>query len=353
MKTKRKKIIISVCIIVFIVVFLVAPFAISMEIYKSNFSDRYETISWMARSIEEFDGLKADQNMFESNKKQLLAGYTYYKEGIDPKGVIIIAHGLGGGGHNSYMDVADYLTTNGYVVFAYDATGNDKSEGDCVEGIPQGVIDLDHAIRYVKGNKRFDGLPIMLFGHSWGAYSSGSVLNLHPDIKAIVMVAGFNRSIDIIEEEGRRIAGDGISLLLPYISAIERIKFGTYAGCNCIDGINKSNAGAMIIQSADDKMVSFENQYMNFYNELKDNTDVKFEKYDDRGHDYVYYSDASRQYKDKLNNDFKAFVDSLDTELTPEIKTEYMNKHLDKKQLFDLDTDLMSQIVAFYDSYAK
>ena len=353
MKSKRKKIIISISCFALILVFLVLPFVISIAIYNSNFGNRYETISWMARSIEEFDGLKAEQNMFGSNKNQLLAGYTYYKEGIDPKGVIIIAHGLGGGGQNHYMDVADYFTTNGYLVFAYDATGNDKSEGDCVEGIPQGEIDLDHAIRFIKECKKFEGMPIMLFGHSWGAYSVGSVLNLHPDIKSIVMIAGFNKSIDIIEEEGKRIAGDGISLLLPYISAIEKIKFGSYAGYNCIEGINKSGAGAMIIHSEDDKMVSFENQYLSFYKEFKDNSKVRFVKYEDRGHDYVYYTDASRQYKNKLNKEFKAYVDSLDTELTPEIKTEYMNKHLDKKQLFELDNELMSQIVSFYDSYSK
>ena len=40
-----------------------------------------------------------------------------------PKGVVVIAHGLGGGGQNTYMDLADYFTSNGYLVFAYDVTG--------------------------------------------------------------------------------------------------------------------------------------------------------------------------------------------------------------------------------------
>lgn len=353
MKRKRKKIIISVCCVILILIFLVVPFGISMMIYQSNFGNRYETISWMARSVEEFDGLKVEQSTFESNKKQLLAGYTYYKEEVNPKGVIIIAHGLGGGGHNSYMDVADYLTTNGYLVFAYDATGNDKSEGDCVKGIPQGVIDLDYAIRFVKGHSKFAGMPIMLFGHSWGAYSVGSVLNLHPDIKSVVMIAGFNKSMDIIEEEGKRIVGNAMSLFVPYLSTIERIKFGAYAGYNCMDGLNNSDAGAMIIHSTDDEMVSFDNQYQRFYKEFKNNSRIKFVKYGDRGHDYVYYTNVSRQYKDMLNSNFTKYVDSLDTDLTAEMKTAYMKEHLDKKQLFDLDIELMSQIVSFYDSYAK
>ena len=80
----------------------------------------------------------------------------------------VIAHGFGGGGHNSYMDVANYFASNGYYVFAYDVTGCDKSEGEGVGGVPQGVIDLDHAISFVEDNNEIPELPIMLFGHSWG-----------------------------------------------------------------------------------------------------------------------------------------------------------------------------------------
>jgi len=54
-----------------------------------------------------------------------------------------------------------------------------------------------------------------------------------------------------------------------------------------------------------------------------------------------------------LNSNFTKYVDSLDTDLTAEMKTAYMKEHLDKKQLVDLDIELMSQIVSFYDSYAK
>ena len=326
---------------------------LSIYIYKSNFGSRYETISWMARNLDEFPGLKADKYTFASNNEQQLVGYSYYRETENMKGVIVIAHGLGGGGHNTYMDVANHFAANGYIVFAYDATGNDESEGDNVRGLPQGLIDLDYAIRFVKENDKFKGLPIMLFGHSWGAYSAGSVLNIHPDIRAVVMVAGFNQSTDIIEEEGQRIAGSGMSMLMPYISLVERVKFGTYASYNCIDGFDASNAGVMIIHSVNDEMVSFENQFERFSDTYQNNSRFTFVKDENRGHDYIYYSDASAEYRNELNNQFTEFVKSLDTELTAEIKTEYMNEHLNKKLLFDLDKELMDDIVLFYDKYVK
>ena len=92
------------------------------------------------------------------------------------------------------MGLADYFASHDYLVFAYDATGNGESEGKTAKGMPQGLIDLDYAIRYIKENMELADLPLVLFGHSWGAYSSAGVLNLHPDIKAVVMAAGFNRT---------------------------------------------------------------------------------------------------------------------------------------------------------------
>lgn len=350
---KKKKKIILVCITIVVLLCIIIPHGISIMIYNENFGKRFETISWMERSIDEFEGLNAQRYTFESNKGQQLVGYTYYKEDVDTKGIIVISHGLGGGGHNSYIDVADYFATNGYIVFAYDATGNDESEGDSVEGIPQGVIDLEYAIKFIKKDTDFNDLPIMLFGHSWGAYSVGSVLNIYPDINAVVMVAGFNHSMDILEEGGQRIAGSAISLLVPYLSAIERIKFGSYSRYSCIDGFENSNAGVMIVHSTDDDMVSFENQYQMFYDRYNHIPRFTFISYVNRGHDYIYYSDTSSQYKTTLNKQFVEFVNSLDHELTAEIKTEYMNKNLDKTQLFALDTELLEEIISFYDSFIK
>lgn len=352
MKNKKRQIVIIVSIVLIVLLFVI-PFGIAAMIYESNFGERYETYGPMARNMEEFEGLKVKEYTFTSNQGQKLAGYKYYKELEIIKGVVIIAHGLGGGGHNSYMDVADYMTRNGYVVFAYDATGNDKSEGRSVRGIPQGIIDLDYAIRFVKETPDFTDLPIVLFGHSWGGYSVGSALNLHSDVKAVVMLAGFNESMDIIEEEGRRIAGSGINVLLPYISLYERIKLGKYASFSCMEGFEHSAAGVMMIHSEDDEMISRKYAIDIFKELYENNPRFQFIQYKDRGHNYVYYSDAAREYKDSINIEFEEYVKSLDVELSSEIKESYLYNHLNKELLFILDEELMNRIVNFYDNYIK
>lgn len=309
---KRKTKILFTVGAILILLVLLSLLALSIYIYQSNFNLRFETAPESMQTPDAFSGLLRERNSFASNKGQTLIGYTYFKNDAPAaKAVIIMAHGFGGGGHTTYMDTADYFATNGYVVFAYDATGNDESEGDGVGGMPQGLIDLDYAVRFVKQNPEFAGLPIMLFGHSWGAYSAGSVLSLHPDIKAVVMGAGFNQSIDMIEEEGRRLAGSGIDLILPWISLIEHVKFGKYASYSCLDGFASSNAGVMIVHSVDDEVVSFAKQFEQFYHAYQNDPRFVFVRYEDRGHNGLFMDSGS------------------------------------------LDTALMDRIISFYDGYAR
>ena len=80
--------------------------------------------------------------------------------------------------------------------FAYDATGNDQSEGQSNIGMEQGVIDLSAAIDYVEQDRELGRYPIALYGHSWGAYCVGAVLVDHSEVKAVVAVSGFNSSAE-------------------------------------------------------------------------------------------------------------------------------------------------------------
>ncbi len=331
--------------------FLILMPVLTVIVYNDNFGERFETAEWMAYSVSDFEGLEVTECTFPSDNGQLLAGYQYSKKDQQNKGVVVIAHGFGGGGHNTYMDVADYFTSNGYLVFAYDATGNDKSEGDLVEGLPQGVIDLDFALRYVKQADEYRDLPIMLFGHSWGGYCVGSVLNCHADVKAAVLVAGFDSSADLFEQQGESMIGSGIKLFMPYVSLYERLKFGKYAAYSAIDGFADSDVGIMVICSKEDTTVLPENGYEKFYNVYGDNSRFCFIEYEDRGHGDIYYSDAAREYKEQLNRDYTAYVETNGGEYNAGIKAEFMEKYLDKSKCYEFDLNLMQKILEFYNSH--
>lgn len=351
-KKKKKLTIILSCVAaaLILIVFLIAPFTVSALVYDSVFGERFETDERYRLYLDDFEDLKADRYEFKSDQDQTLVGYRYYIENETPRGVVVIAHGFGGGGHNSYMDVAYYFTQNGYNVFAYDATGNDESGGDSVKGLPQGVIDLGYAIDFVKEVDELKNLPIMLFGHSWGGYSVCSVLNFHPEVKAIAAISGFNQSSDLIKAQGVEMVGGIVNALMPYVNSIEKIRFGKYATATAMSGFENSQAGIFIAHSQDDAVVPIQYGYDIYYPEYADNARFKFIKYEDKGHNYILYSNEGIDYLKEFNQNANAYFKGKNP--TKAEISEYFKNNLDRKIYCNLlDKALMGNIVDFFDSY--
>jgi len=348
-------IVVGVILVLLIAAALILPKPLAMSVYNDNFGTRFTTYEPLAWSVEDFDGLMRDKYTFESDKGQLLTGYKYYRDNTETKGLVVLAHGFGGGGHRSYMNIADYFASNGYAVFAYDATGNDESEGEAVGGLPQGVIDLDYALRFVKSNEDFAGLPIVLWGHSWGGYSVGSVMKLHPDVKAAVIIAGFNESLDMLEFEGRNIAGDAIDFVLPIFEDYEKETFGEYASMNVLDGLGATDAKVMILHSTDDDMIPIENSYERYYEKYSADGRFTFIRFEDRGHNYVFCSENSAVYKEEYNAAAAEWLESIggSENLTEEMRAEYYEENFDKHRGYELDSELMAQMLELYNSSIK
>lgn len=351
-KKKKKPVVILSCVAaaLILLVFLIAPFTVSAIVYNGVFGQRFQTSELYRFYLDDFDGLQADRYEFASDKKQTLVGYRYYIEDEKPRGVVVIAHGFGGGGHNSYMDVAYYFAQNGYNVFAYDATGNDESGGDCVRGLPQGVIDLCYAIDFVKGVDVLKDLPVMLFGHSWGGYSVCAALNFHPEVKAVASISGFHQSSDLIRAQGVEMVGGIVNVLMPYVNSIEQIRFGKYAKATAMSGFENSKAGVFVVHSKDDTTVPIQYGYDLYYSHYADNERFQFLRYEDKGHNMILYSYDGIDYLNEFSKTANAFFHGKNP--TKDEISEYFKKNLDRKIYSDLlDRELMGSIVAFFDSY--
>ena len=354
-KTKKKKVsLIILFVLLGILVLAVAGWwALSISIYNENFNKRFETYEPYRLYVEDFNGLERTKYEFPSDKGQLLTGYMY-SAGEDQHGILIIAHGLGAG-HNSYMDVANYFAHRGYLVFAYDATGNDESEGEGVGGIPQGVIDLDRAITFVEGDDAFPKLPIVLFGHSWGGFSACNVLTFHPEIKAVIECSGCNRSSDLFEAGGKDQAGDVIYTMMPFIKLHERIKYGKYASNTAMKAFDSCETQVMVVHSADDDVVPIEYGLDLYYEKYKDNPRFTFMRLEDRGHNYVF---DDTTYLDEFDADFDKWLETLSYDYNAEEnkeqfkkdKAEYINKNLDRSRYCNmLDEEMFEKFYEFYE----
>ena len=352
---KGKKIFLSVLGI--ILVLSVAGLWIgAVTVYKQNFCIRCETYEPYKFSVEDFEGLSRTRYEFKSNKGQTLVGYMYYSDSApeDKKAIVVMAHGFGGGGHNSYMDLANYFAQNDFYVFAYDATGNDESEGEYVGSLIQGVVDLDYAISFLEGNDAFPKLPIVLWGHSWGAFSASNVITYHPEVKAVIECAGWNKGSDIFRTQGQQIAGNAIWFFMPFIHIHEFVHYGKYSTNSALKGLKKSDTAFMAVHSSDDDTVIEEIGYSIYYDKYKDDSSFAFVHFTDRGHNYLF---NKRDYNDELNAQFDSWAKTLDYDYNSvenkerfiADKADWLNKNIDRKKWASrLDTDIVSQFVDFY-----
>ncbi len=271
----------------------------AVSIYTASFNYRCETPESKAFSMEDFPTLKREKHSFETMQGHKLVGYLYEScnDDVDERALIIFAHGLGGGGQSGYMDIFNYLAQSGFYIFAYDATANDESEGETIGGLPQGYIDLDYAITYAQKLEETKNLPLVLMGYSWGGLSVTNVLNYHPEAKAVVSFAGWNRSMDIIDHVGRNTIGDKSGLLLPFISLHEHIKYGKYASATSMKGFERSGCRVMIVHGELDETIPIGYGYEKYYERYKGDPRFTFKKYDDRGHDVILNSSGSTDMK--------------------------------------------------------
>lgn len=350
MKKSKKKKILLICLCI-VVLLIIGYGVLCVKIYDENFNKRFETDITIMQFVEDFDGLQRVRYVFPSNKGQNLTGYLYSAGEDDPQGIIIIAHGFGGGGHNTYMNVANIFAQNGYLVFAYDVTGNDESEGDGVGGVPQGVIDLDHAISFVEKSGKFPALPIALFGHSWGGYSVSSVLNRHPEVKAVIEISGCNRSSDMFESGGKDQAGDVIYTMTPFVRLYEWIKYGSYAAETAMDGFAASDAAVMVVHSADDNVLTIDYGLDLYYKTYQNDPRFTFLRYEDRGHNYIF---DDQEYIGEYNAEFDHWLEKLDYDYHAEEnkerfiaeKAEFNHQNIDWEKM--LDPYLFDQFLTFY-----
>lgn len=357
MKKSKKKIVKNI-LISFFVLMLGAVWAFTVFMYNDTVNKRFESYKPLMLKAEDFEGLECIRYNFPSDKGQMLTGFCY-SAGSNQRGIIIIAHGFGGGGYNSYLDCINYFAKHGYYVFAYDATGNDNSEGDGVGGFPQGVIDLDYAISFVEDSGNLPNLPIGLFGHSWGGYCVSGVLTYHPEVKAVIACSGTNSSSDIFKAGGRKQAGDFINIMIPFVKIHERIKFGKYAENTAMDGFKASDAAILVAHSEDDQVVPIEYGYDLYYDKYKDDPRFTFLRFKNKGHS-DFFVDGNNNYKDEFNSLFNKWSESLDYDYKAEEnkerfakdKAEFINANLDRKKWSHrLDEELFKQFTKFFYEY--
>lgn len=234
---------------------LLGTFALTWKVYQDSFGIRYDTDSELDLYLNhnDFPDLAFEERSFQTNNDNVLKAWLYHKQGTkfkkeNFKAMIVLSHGMGEG-HLPYLPEIQALVQANYLVFSFDNTGCMSSEGNGVEGFPQGVIDLENALDYIKNDSILSSMCIGLYGHSWGGYNVMNVLHEeHHQVKAVLERSGPISSKAIFMSVAEKEIGNKALLFGPFVSLVEYIKFGKFAGYNAIDAINNTDIPILLMQ---------------------------------------------------------------------------------------------------------
>ena len=270
-----------------------------------------------------------------------LQGFVY--GATNSNGLVIISQGLGGTA-DSYFPLIMYFCDKGWRVFAYNNTGVGGSEGSDVGGLYQSMNDLAAALDFVKKTNAFDGLSIMLVGHSWGGFAVCAVLNYDYPVKAVVSFAGYNNGSELLDIVGKS-SSKLYFLIKPKFRKIEMKRFGDVTKLTAVDGINKSGIPVMIVQSSDDNVITAEKTSIYAYRAKISNPNVVIvykEGDEATGHERVFGSLKRKEYAKWVNENWKEYYEKDPENATLLQWAKEIN--FDKFLANELDADLMERI---------
>ena len=340
---------ISFSIMAFILLFSIISMVVVMFIYGGQFPrvDRHDDTVTAALRYTDIETAYPRRLVNFVSGKHLLQGYVY---GLDQsRGLVVVAHGLGGGA-DSYLPQIAYFVDKGWRVFAYDATGSFDSEGKTTKGFPQALLDLDAALTFINTQPEFANLPILLFGHSWGGYAAANALHYDHEIAGVVTVSGANSPMDMILEQGRRVMGGFINIQYPYLWLYQRVLFGEAASLNAVDAINRSDVPVLIIHGTEDDLVAYKGSSIIANLDSITNPNVKTISLSEpgrNGHNDLFRSNAGMVYINEMNIIYRKLFEQYKQNIPYEVRQEFYSQ-MDRALAQELDPGLMDEIHKFF-----
>ncbi len=325
--------ILAVCIMLFVVALKIMD---ATGIGKRCEGD--ENLKYL--KAKNFDNLNARPIDFKSDKGQTLNGFLYSSAKVDSyKALVVFSHGMGAG-HLAYTTEINYFAQKGYLVLSFDNTGTCESEGAKINGFAQGIIDLKFALEFVKSRDDLKDMPIILVGHSWGAYSVCNVSAITDiEIKGIVAFSPFNSMNKLIRDIAKTKTKLNLSILSPFFDLINLLKFGKTGILRTCDTINDNSIPTLVMHGGNDMQVTVKNSPVGKPHKIKDNENARTVLYESKFHN-VYLAKDAEQY---LNDTF-AKIETLGKD-SPEAYEVYQN--IDYALITKEDLNVMETALSF------
>jgi alpha-beta hydrolase superfamily lysophospholipase len=304
----------------------------------------------------EFDYSRVDEKLprttfFFPSGPWKLQGYFYPCYGT--KKMVVVCHGMRACS-DDYLPFIAYFVRSGYAVFSYDCQGTCASEGDSTVGMCTPLVNLDHALTYIKNDRQLSQYQLYLFGHSWGGYAVTSVLSLHKNICGCAAVAPFNSGYTLIAEKGEQYAGsltDSLAGGFPknFLNTYQAMLFKDYTKFDAVKGINSTDMPVLIAHGTRDSVISFQHQsVISHKDEIRQKNVTYYVGTDAHGgHNTILHSERAVAYQKQVEQELKQLKKECDRELTQAEKAAFC-KRVDHALYSEVNTELMQAIVDMF-----
>ena len=294
--------------------------------------------------------LPRDTFFFPSSRLKL-QGYFYPCD--NAKGMVVVCHGMRAGA-DDYIPFIEFFVHNGYAVFTYDCQGTYASEGNSTVGMCTPLVNLDHALTYIKNDKQLSKYPLFLFGHSWGGSAATAVLSIHKNLCGCSAVAPFNSGYTLFVEKGEQYTSlfpDTMRIDFPkeFLDTYQKLLFKDYTKYDAVQGINSTDVPVYIAHGNHDSVIGFAHQSVISHRDeiRKSNVTYYIGTDTQAGHNTILHSPRAVAYQNKVENELKRLKKEYGRELTREEMTEFCSS-IDHALYSEVNMEMMQDILNMF-----
>lgn len=214
---------------------------------------RYSPVSAKSFPVDEWasdSSVSAFAVEFRSGSN-MLKGYSVVPN--EPHALIVIAHGMSASS-DQFEPIARHFVESGFAVLVYDGTAAGRSEGKHVTGLQQPRYDLRAAVQFIRENELYDGLSLVLLGHSAGAYGAAMEAE-DSEADAVICVSGFDTPLSAMRARSSKYIPFFGEFGLPFLALHEFVFHGRDASASASAAVKASSVPALIIHGVDDSSI--------------------------------------------------------------------------------------------------
>ncbi len=310
------------------------------KIYKSTLFSRHDKDDAVFYfSASDFPGMLSQLYDIRTSTSDTIKGVFYSYENPKMQSLVVFEHGMGAG-HESYMNEIEMLCRAGFLVFAYDHIGCDRSSGEGIRGFAGSLFDLDTVISALKEDDRCSAREISVVGHSWGAFSALNISALHPDIKNIVALSGF---ISVKDMQSQVIPAP-LFFYRKRLYELEKRTNPDHVDYCAVNTLNETSSNILVIHSSDDKTVSAKRHFDKMRKKMHPRDNITFLSLSGKDHNPNYTRDAvayKKRFQQTLKKKRKA------GELNSIEQRTAFKASFDFHKMTEQDSDVWNIILAF------